>query len=115
MELNNPLLVTTAAKIINTNETQARMGAPSAKFFGFFRCCANACINAVSINHGTRDDVSTGSQLQKPPQPSTRYAQIPPTAIPRVKKSQVNRLVGNASFIQLFSPVKRTTTAAAKG
>src|SRR5665648_21798 len=115
MELNIPLLVTSAAKRIKTKDIQARMGAPSSKFFGFFRCCENACMNAVSINHGTRDDVSTGSQLQKPPQPRTRYAQIPPTAIPSVKNSQVNLLVGNASFIHPLSPVRRNTTAAAKG
>src|SRR5665648_972 len=115
MELNIPLRVTRAAKMISTKVKQARMGAPSAKFLGFLRCCENACMNAVSMSHGTRDDVSTGSQPQKPPQPRIRYAQIPPTAIPRVKKSHVNLLVGNASFSQPLAPVKRNTTAAAKG
>ena len=115
MELNSPLRVTSAAKSINTKVMQASMGAPSLKLFGFFLCCANACMNAVSMSHGTRDDVSTGSQLQKPPQPSIRYAHIPPTAMPRVKKSHVNLLVGNASFTHPLSPVRRNTTAAAKG
>ena len=39
------------------------------------RCARRVWISAIEVSHGTRDEFSTGSQPQYPPQPSTPYAQ----------------------------------------
>ena len=46
------------------------------------------CRRVVMANHGIKETFSTGSQNQKPPQPSSYYAHIEPNKIPKVKNIQ---------------------------
>ena len=46
------------------------------------------CRNAVAVNHGSRPAFSTGSQPQKPPQPSSSYAHSMPSVSPNDRNSQ---------------------------
>src|SRR6476646_7792310 len=46
------------------------------------------CRNAVAVNHGSRPAFSTGSQPQKPPQPSSSYAHNMPSVRPNERNSQ---------------------------
>ena len=53
-------------------------------------CTITEWRKAVAVNHGSAPAFSTGSQPQKPPQPSSSYAQIMPSVRPRVRNSQEN-------------------------
>src|SRR5579863_7701213 len=55
----------------------------------FFSCIITECRNAVAVINGSSDALSTGSQAQYPPQPSTAYAQPCPNRIPVLWNSQV--------------------------
>ncbi len=48
------------------------------------------CRNAVAVNHGSEPAFSTGSQPQKPPQPSSSYAQIMPSVRPNDRQNQLS-------------------------
>ena len=48
----------------------------------FFSWTMTECRNAVPISQGIIEAFSTGSHAQKPPQPSSWYAHLPPSMIP---------------------------------
>ena len=52
----------------------------------FFSCIMTECRNAVEVSQGSREAFSTGSQPQKPPQPSTAYAHDMPSTIPQLER-----------------------------
>ena len=51
-------------------------------------CTMTEWRNAVAVNHGSRPAFSTGSQPQKPPHPSSSYAQSMPSVSPNERNSQ---------------------------
>ena len=53
-------------------------------------CTITECRKAVAVNQGSAPAFSTGSQPQKPPQPSSSYAQIIPSVRPSDRNSQEN-------------------------
>jgi hypothetical protein len=46
--------------------------------------------NAVAVNQGSSPAFSTGSHPQKPPHPSSSYAQIMPSVRPKERKIHAN-------------------------
>ena len=48
------------------------------------------CRKAVAVNQGSAPAFSTGSHPQKPPQPSSSYAQIMPSVRPSDRKNHEN-------------------------
>ena len=49
-------------------------------------CTITECRKAVATSHGISAAFSTGSQAQKPPQPTSVYAQCAPSSIPMPRK-----------------------------
>src|SRR5689334_2546969 len=54
----------------------------------FFSCTITECRKAVPTSHGTSAAFSTGSQPQKPPQPTSTYAQCAPSSMPMPRNDQ---------------------------
>src|SRR5512138_3074658 len=65
-----------------------------------FSVIMTECRNAVPVSHGITMAFSTGSQPQKPPQPSTSYAQRPPRIKPMERKIQAKSVQRRVVRIQ---------------
>src|SRR5215510_7216894 len=75
------------------------------------------CRNAVPVSHGMNAAISTGSQPQKQPQPSTSYAQRLPNTKPQLRKSHAHNVQRRVMRIQRSSvrPVINAAIANAYG
>ena len=71
----------------------------------------------MPTSHGMNEAFSTGSQAQKPPQPSTWYDQSAPRRMPTVRQVQANSVQPRVSRCQASSsrPVTSEAMAKAKG
>src|ERR1051326_7471292 len=65
-------------------------------------CAIIVWIEAIATSHGMRDEFSTGSQPQYPPQPRVSYAQYPPRMIPVPRTAAPNTIQGFAIRIQVW-------------
>ena len=54
----------------------------------FFSCTITECRKAVPTSHGISAAFSTGSQPQKPPQPTDSYAHFAPSRMPTPRNPQ---------------------------
>src|SRR5512138_305598 len=72
------------------------------------------CKNAVPVSQGMNAAISTGSQPQYPPQPSTSYAQRPPSTRPNERNSHAHNAQRRVRRIQRSSVRPVISAAIAK-
>ncbi len=81
-----PLRVKNVPNIVSANVMMIRNMFQTLSMF-FFSWIITECRKAVPVSHGRKDALSTGSHIQKPPQPSSTYAHCAPQRFPQVSKN----------------------------